>query len=657
MSTSHLPSPVKFREDINGLRAWAVMAVVLFHFQIPGLSGGFVGVDIFFVISGYLMTAIIIKGVERGDFSITQFYMARVRRILPALLVVIAVLLALGWFWLPTMYYKSLAVESGTAISFTSNVYYFLRTGYFDSAAHEKWLLHTWSLAVEAQFYVLYPLIIVMLWKFKPCFKSLTLILTIILIISFSVNVWLVNVNLSAAFYLLPSRVWELVAGGLVFLLAKQLNKNLKINSILNVIGWVFIVASIIFVNQELQWPGYWALLPVLGASFIIYTHKDNSTLSNNLIAQWTGDRSYSIYLWHWPIVVLLNFTSSYVQWYWIGFAILLSLLLGHISFKLVESPTRKFLSQKSLRKEILIISILILFLIILILTIKLNNLENRFPSEIDLAANESKNFHPDRYKCNGSSAGSPECIYGSKKVGAILLGDSHASSIASSFGTAALQKNMGIILASYNGCPPINDMVVTGMSEDSLCKRFNIWVGSEPSVTRSTLPIVYASRLSSSVLGVNNENFYPKFNFNGIINNKNRDAYLESFQNAYISTVCQYAKERPVYVMRPIPEMDVNVPKTLSLNLLLKKEDIDVKILKSKYLEENEAYINAQNMAQKKCGIKVLNSTKYLCDEKYCYGSKDGRAFYYDDDHLSEYGNKRLVQMFESVFKEKVSQ
>ena len=144
---NHLPSPVPYREDINGLRAWAVIAVLLFHFQLPGLGAGFMGVDIFFVISGFLMTAIIVKGLERNNFSIWKFYMARARRILPALMVVITVLLVLGWFWLPAPDYQTLGAQSAYSLSFLSNIHFWRSTGYFDSAPQEKLLFENRSRA------------------------------------------------------------------------------------------------------------------------------------------------------------------------------------------------------------------------------------------------------------------------------------------------------------------------------------------------------------------------------------------------------------------------------------------------------------------------------------------------------------------------------
>jgi len=348
----HLPSPVTFREDINGLRAWAVIAVLLFHFSLIGLPGGFAGVDVFFVISGYLMTAIIVGGYEKGNFSIWKFYMARARRILPALMFMIAVLLVLGWFLLPTPDYQALGTQSAYGLTFLSNIYYWRSAGYFDAAAQDKWLLHTWSLAVEAQFYLLYPLFVAVVWRFWNGLKALTISLLILFMASLLLSIVVTFLKPTAAFYLLPTRSWELAAGGLVYLIARQgwVSERLKRSSYW--LGWVFVIASFSLIEESFAWPGYWAILPVLGASLIILGHRENCKLTNNLVAQWLGDRSYSLYLWHWPLVVVLYFSGLQSGLAWVAGAFTLSLLLAHLSYEFVEVPTRNYLLRASLIKE-----------------------------------------------------------------------------------------------------------------------------------------------------------------------------------------------------------------------------------------------------------------------------------------------------------------
>lgn len=308
-------SKVTFREDINGLRAWSVVAVLLFHFGLIGLPGGFSGVDVFFVISGYLMTAIIVSGMEENNFRLFRFYMSRVRRIFPAFLALIFSLLVLGWFLLPSIEYQELGEQSSYGMLFLSNLLFWRSSGYFDSASEEKWLLHTWSLAVEAQFYIIYPIIISLIWKINGKLKFLFVCLSLLFSYSLALNILTVSWKPSAAFYLLPTRMWELIAGGLVFLCLRCCTFSSLRKDNAFYIGFFLIISSFIFSSESLSWPSYWAAFPVMGASLIILGNKGDSILINNALLSWLGKRSYSLYLWHWPFVVALNFSELDLSW------------------------------------------------------------------------------------------------------------------------------------------------------------------------------------------------------------------------------------------------------------------------------------------------------------------------------------------------------
>lgn len=628
----HLPSPVSFREDINGLRAWAVIAVLLFHFSLIGLPGGFAGVDIFFVISGYLMTAIIVRGYEKGNFSVRSFYMARVRRILPALMVVIAVLITLGWFWLPTIEYKELGTQSIFGLMFLNNFYFWESGGYFTTASEEKWLLHTWSLAIEAQFYLLYPIFIALVWRFWQSLRALTIAVGLVFFVSLFLNIMVVNWLPTATFYLLPTRGWELAAGALVYLVAKQYLLPKTILEKLYWLGWVMIIFSFVYINQTFSWPGYWAIFPVLGTSFIILAHKENCRLTNNQFAQWLGDRSYSLYLWHWPLVVVLVFAGLNNHWLWVIGFFALSLVLAHFSYHWIETPTRKYLGSKALIKEFRLIAFGVIS-IVGIAYVVVNSTVNRLPIAIEIAANEKNNrnwaLYDCRYRQVSNSFGN--CFYVNNKLQKdfggepdfILLGDSHAQMYASALAQAADQHHKTVMVLNAMGC----SFQFTEDPSLASCQKAN--AEAKRIVDSYSAPLIIGSTA-----------YFQDFES------------IQEYKTGYVNTVCDYANKRDVFLIRPLPKMAHNVPNSIVHDLIFNGYAEDVKVSKAEYMVKNKPVWEAQDLAAKQCGIKILNPLPYLCDESSCYGSRNGRPLFFDDDHLSEYGNKFFTPMFDSVLK-----
>lgn len=322
-----------FRKDINGLRAIAVLGVLLFHFNPLLLPGGFAGVDVFFVISGYLMTSIIYSKFKQDSFNYRDFLIARANRIFPALFFLCGVLLIFGWFHLPPTIFKELGIHVAGSLTYTSNVLYWLQMGYFSSAANEKWLLHTWSLSSEWQFYLFYPLLLIALMK-TVTDKALKYVILFISLLSFSLGLYSSIVMPDASYYLLHTRAWEMLAGGLIFFFPVSTTK--KSSNILFYTGLAFILLSYIFVNEDVYWPGWYTLMPVLGVCFIFWANKKENLVLNNVFSQKIGNWSYSIYLWHWPIVVFLNYLNlnTFLA---VVLGILLSLILGAISYYVVE--------------------------------------------------------------------------------------------------------------------------------------------------------------------------------------------------------------------------------------------------------------------------------------------------------------------------------
>lgn len=322
---------MKFRIDINGLRAIAVISVLLYHFDIPYFQGGFVGVDVFFVISGFLMTGIIMKNIESKNFSFVSFYVARANRIFPPLVFLLLFLSVYGYFYLYSIDYKDLGKYITASSLFLSNILLSSSVDYFSPNASGNWLLHTWSLSVEWQFYVIYPLILVFAYRTNIIKYAIVLLILLSFIYSVYSSIYTPN----QAYFSIASRSWELLVGGIGYWIFRENYAKIKIirRSIHNV-GLILIVISIIGVNKNDYWPGYFALFPVIGSLFIIVSNYQSGIVSNTVF-HWVGKSSYSIYLWHWPLVVFIYHNNQYLDFKL--YFILLSFMLGFFSYFFIE--------------------------------------------------------------------------------------------------------------------------------------------------------------------------------------------------------------------------------------------------------------------------------------------------------------------------------
>jgi len=647
-----------FRSDINGLRAWAVAAVVLYHFGVPGFSGGFVGVDVFFVISGFLMTGLVVRGLERGNFSVIGFYMARGRRIVSALVVMCAVLLALGWFVLLPPDYKMLSTHSVYALSFLSNVEFWQETGYFDVASHEKWLLHTWSLSVEWQFYLILPLVLWTVWRFRSGRMAQTWVVSLGLVASLGASVWVTSGNPSAAFYLLHTRAWEMLGGGLVFLLADKSTLSARQRRWLETAGLLLMALTIAVFDKETAWPGWRAVLPVAAAMLVLLANRRSPWTASGL-PQWLGDRSYSLYLWHWPVYVALVYVELTDSPLAIAVAILVTALFGHWSYVWVENTSRRYLERQRLVAAaggLVLVSVAVALPAVAIW--KQQGVSGRFAHNIELAAAEGNNRNPRRAECHpGDGLKFPSCVYGGKSWKVIVVGDSHAEALVSGVAFAQTKGDAGVVQWTYSGCPFLPSLKHTtrhlaAQHPDFRCQEFIAWASSGLKTLPAKIPVIIINRYAQAALGHNEDRHLvdvPEVYFSKVYDHASPE-FLAEFAQHITQSACQLAKNRTVYMMRPIPEMGFDVPKTLSRRMVVGLND-DLSIPIADYRQRNAWVWAAQDAARDQCGIKILDPIPYLCRDGRCYGSLSGRPLYADDDHLSEFGNKRLKPMFTQVF------
>ena len=311
---------MKYRAEIDGLRALAVIPVMLFHAGFEIFNGGFVGVDVFFVISGYLITTILIEDIEKNSFSLINFYERRARRILPALLLVMFTCIPFAWMWMLPNQMKEFS-QSFVAVSlFVSNIYFWRESGYFAAAAEEKPLLHTWSLAVEEQYYLLFPIFLILTWRFGK--NKVFWMIVVFAAISLILSEWGWRNKANLNFYLAPTRVWELFAGSIAaFIIHKRGVQN---NNVLSAFGLGAIIFSIFFYDKSTPFPSIYTLVPVIGVVLLIL-FADNKTYAAKLLSTKVfvgiGLISYSAYLWHQPLfafarIRFLDAATTYVMFF-----------------------------------------------------------------------------------------------------------------------------------------------------------------------------------------------------------------------------------------------------------------------------------------------------------------------------------------------------
>lgn len=370
----------RYRADIDGLRAIAVLSVIGFHAFPKLFRGGFIGVDVFFVISGFLISTILFENLERESFSFIDFYKKRIKRIFPALLLVLSFCIVLGWFVLLPDEYTQLGKHIAGGAGFISNFLLWHESGYFDAAAETKPLLHLWSLGIEEQFYIIWPLLLWVTWKNRI---NLPAIIVIIALISFILNLKNVHSDAIAVFYSPQTRFWELLSGSLLAWLIlnkqtffaglsqnsitwlnkisfKKLNANrATINHIMSMLGFLLIEYGI-YQFTKADFPGFWALIPTLGAVLIIFAGSQawiNRVILSNRILIWFGLISFPLYLWHWPLLAFARIIEDEKPNKKIRIAaVIISIALAWLTYRLIEKPIRFGSSSSKLKAVLLLI-------------------------------------------------------------------------------------------------------------------------------------------------------------------------------------------------------------------------------------------------------------------------------------------------------------
>lgn len=631
---------LRFRTDINGVRAIAVCAVLVYHFAASYLPGGFVGVDVFFVISGFLMTSIIYTKIEQSKFSFIDFYLARFRRIVPPLLTLCIVLSIFGWFFFPPEYFQSMHKHVAGSLSFISNILYMRESGYFDGGSQEKWLLHTWSLSVEWQFYIIYPLFLLALSKFLRV-NNVKIAILVLTLISFAFCIHYTSTNAKAAFYLLPTRAWEMLLGSIAYFYPIRLNSSMAKK--VQYTGLSVVLFSYIFINHNMIWPGYWPIIPTFGTLLILVANYQKSFLNNNFFIQKLGKSSYSIYLWHWPIAVIF-FNMDWVDSVGYLFAgVLFSILLGWLAYYIIEVKLSETLGRK-VSTPTLIVTVT-LFLFSSFVYIKGDTYSRLAGSPMNdirpSPLRETCNVLRGQYKDPNES-----CEYFGESITWATLGDSHSIEVAYALAKRLEKYNIGLRQYSASACPPLfnintNLNACAKWSSNSLEDLIN---------TKEIENIVIAYRYSSFLFG-DNIDTYPD-----IPNNK--PVYIEDLSasqarkkvlTVLFDTINELSKfKKHVYVVLPIPELYENINKlALRKALSSEKQSLEGDITATStdyYFRRHEYFFSELKKVQFSKNVVFIDPRESLCKVEYCYSFINGKPLYFDDDHLSLVGASRIA-------------
>jgi len=468
-----------YRPDIDGLRAVAVLGVLAFHAFPRVLAGGFIGVDVFFVISGFLISGILFDALRRDRFSYVEFYVRRIRRIFPALLAVLGACLIGGWFLLLPDEYKQLGREVAAGAGFAANVLFWSQAGYFDTDAAIKPLLHLWSLGIEEQFYLGWPLLLALLYRGARA--HLALLMGLMLGLSFAANVLQVDSHPSASFYLPLSRFWELLSGsllayGLMFRGEALAGLPRAVRSLAGWSGLALLGAGLVWIEPQRAFPGFWALLPVSGTLLLILAREGwvNRVLLSNRVMVFIGLISYPLYLWHWVLLAMVRM-RLYVEGAEaprlerVG-VLLLSALLAWATYELIEKPIR--FGPRPGRKALVLLGAMALVALTGVAVDASDGAAFRYPAAIRPLAAYQYDKERERYSAVLSGRNcfiegidirfadiGPNCVErpeGGKPL-IVLWGDSHAASLYA--GLKAVQDREGtfrIAQFTANACAPV---------------------------------------------------------------------------------------------------------------------------------------------------------------------------------------------------------
>lgn len=667
---------MNYRLDLDGLRAVAVSLVILFHFEIAGFTGGFVGVDVFFTISGYLIGSLVVGQLDQQRFSFINFYMRRFRRLFPVYFVVILVTSIFSYWLLLPVDFKDFGQSVIASVLYVSNILFFMESGYFDSASHLKPLLHTWSLSVEEQFYMFFPFIAWLCFRIKR--SSLVPVFCFLTLASFIGMLFCVSYDISAAFYLYPFRAWELFIGVLLAMGVFPAVRSATMANILSVLGAAMIAAASYFYTKATVFPGVTALLPCVGTLLLIHAGSKQFdrvpvlTLLSTSPAVFLGKISYSLYLWHWPVFVLYTYvTPEPLTALETLLLLFVTVILSVLSWHFVETPIREARRPIYKKQPAIFGGVAVASLLCVLFGFQIhrsNGMPDRLDPQTARLAAVAEDFIGWGDNCYGQDnpyiEGVQHCSAGNPYDGdnyILVWGDSHAAAVQKGLTSLFDEHGENALILWEGGCPPVLDILKEengyGEADTARCAAQTHYarevMARDADKIKAVLLIGRWSYYTQGVgYGVDEQNHIKIWPQAGEYSAQGQAGALIDGLLAtrnYLSEL-----ELPLFFMEQFPEFAQYNSRRLAVSLMSGRGDYE-NMLASDVLQDYTQVQERQSVIQQAVRqwladeepLFLIETHRYFCDQRACSMMLSERPAYFDNNHVTTTTSVELNSLF----------